>query len=259
MRLENWADTDPATPPSGVCATFTHDHRPYRLTLDERHHAASARMDPAVADLPVLFLDADGPLIPFAAKPHRRPEGFTTHRLLTPRWTRAEQERLSRTGRPHARVKPLRVWADPTLGPRLPLGHYQAVWATTWREEANEYLADLFGLPRLPSATLPEHADTRDRLHRPGRTKPHWKLPYLLDYAQGRPFAWVDDEANDADAAYLERIGYPAPTLLLTADPRTGITARDLDALARFAHACPRGDVHLWRISAPWPDPPARS
>ncbi|WP_367139226.1 MULTISPECIES: alpha/beta fold hydrolase [Streptomyces] len=33
----------------------------------------------------------DGPLNPYAAKPHRRPEGYETHRLLTPGWDAAAQ------------------------------------------------------------------------------------------------------------------------------------------------------------------------
>lgn len=31
--------------------------------------------------LPLLFLDVDGPLNPYAAKPEKRPEGYTTLRV----------------------------------------------------------------------------------------------------------------------------------------------------------------------------------
>lgn len=49
---------------------------------------------------PILYLDVDGPLNPYAAKPHRRPEGYSTHRMLPDSW-RARGYR-----------KPLRVWLN---------------------------------------------------------------------------------------------------------------------------------------------------
>jgi hypothetical protein len=33
---------------------------------------------------PLLFLDVDGPLNPYAAQPERRPEGYTTIRVPAP-------------------------------------------------------------------------------------------------------------------------------------------------------------------------------
>lgn len=42
---------------------------------------------------PVLLLDVDGLLNPYAAKPHRRPEGYQAHRLLTPRRDVTERHR----------------------------------------------------------------------------------------------------------------------------------------------------------------------
>ncbi|MFE0674948.1 hypothetical protein [Streptomyces sp. NPDC058867] len=50
---------------------------------------------------PLLFLDVDGPLNPWAAKPERRPEGCTTIRA---------------TAGPG---RPLRVWLNPAHGPAL--------------------------------------------------------------------------------------------------------------------------------------------
>lgn len=35
---------------------------------------------------PLLYLDVDGPLNPYAAKPERRPEGYTTHRMKPEGW-----------------------------------------------------------------------------------------------------------------------------------------------------------------------------
>lgn len=86
---------------------------------------------------PVLLVDVDGPLNPYAAKPHRRPEGYQTHRLLTPRWEAAERRRLTEWGLPNKPVKPLRVWLSPDHGPALEALPFDLVWATTWEEEAN--------------------------------------------------------------------------------------------------------------------------
>ncbi len=55
---------------------------------------------------PLLFLDVDGPLNPYAAKPERRPDGYTT--LRVPRSDAHEDDRgLS------SRRRPLRVWLNP--------------------------------------------------------------------------------------------------------------------------------------------------
>ncbi len=50
---------------------------------------------------PLLFLDVDGPLNPYAAKPERRPDGYTTIRV------------------PMADRRPLRVWLNPGHGAAL--------------------------------------------------------------------------------------------------------------------------------------------
>lgn len=40
---------------------------------------------------PPLLVDVDGPLNPYAAKPSQRPDGYETHRLMTPSWEAAER------------------------------------------------------------------------------------------------------------------------------------------------------------------------
>ncbi|KAB2593650.1 hypothetical protein [Streptomyces arboris] len=60
--------------------------------------------------LPLLFLDVDGPLNPYAAQPERRPAGYTTIRV--PRNNGSPDESLGLTGRRH----PLRVWLHPGPG-----------------------------------------------------------------------------------------------------------------------------------------------
>ncbi|RFU86941.1 hypothetical protein DY218_09880 [Streptomyces triticagri] len=176
---------------------------------------------------PVLLIDVDGPLNPYAAKPHRRPAGYRTYRILTPRWEAAERERLAAWGQPVGRVRPLRVWLDPSHGPALAALPYDLVWATTWEEEANSFIATELGLPRLPYLVW--------RSPRPDPPPGvYWKTPEIVDWAQGRPFAWIDDEISDADRAWVAH-HHAGPALLRRIDPRLGLTGADFTALAAWA------------------------
>ncbi|KAK1186467.1 hypothetical protein B7755_046320 [Streptomyces sp. NBS 14/10] len=181
---------------------------------------------------PVLLVDVDGPLNPYAARPHRRPEGYETHRLLTPRWHAAERRRLNEWGLPDKPVKPLRVWLNPDHGPALASLPYDLVWATTWEEEANDFLAPLLGLPTLPFVPWPEP-----------RPEPEngvfWKTPSIVTWARGRPFAWVDDEITDADRVWT-REHHAGQALLHHVDPRTGLTAADFALLSDWAQGLAR-------------------
>ncbi|MEU8677655.1 hypothetical protein [Streptomyces sp. NPDC048560] len=176
---------------------------------------------------PVLLIDVDGPLNPYAAKPSRRPEGYETHRLVTPRWAAAERDRLIEHGLPNGRVKPLRVWLNPLHGPALDALPFELVWATTWEEEANDFVAPVLGLPELPFISW---ASTR--------TTPQggvfWKTPEIVAWARGRAFAWVDDEITDSDRAWV-RAHHDGPALLHRIDPRRGLGADDFTALEEWA------------------------
>ncbi len=90
---------------------------------------------------PLLMVDVDGPLNPYAAKPHRRPPGYRTHRLLTPRWAAAERRRLTASGLPDKAPRPLRVWLNPDHGPALAALPFDLVWATTWENGTSLHLA----------------------------------------------------------------------------------------------------------------------
>ncbi|SEP08512.1 hypothetical protein SAMN05216267_10959 [Actinacidiphila rubida] len=68
-------------------------------------------------------------------------------------------------------------------------------WATTWESEANECLAPLLSLPRLPVVTWPEPSE------KPEPSGPRWKTRTCLGWAAGRPFARLDDEITDVDRA----------------------------------------------------------
>ncbi|MFF0727808.1 HAD domain-containing protein [Streptomyces sp. NPDC004134] len=153
---------------------------------------------------PLIFLDVDGPLIPFGPTWHGRPGG-TAHR--TPD-----------TG------NPLLTRVEPADGPRLAALPCELVWATTWQADANESVAPLLGLPDLPVVGIPEHDDREE----PGGL--HWKTPLLVDWAAGRPFAWVDDEISEADRRWVGD-HHPERALLHRVDPGRGLTDADFAAL----------------------------
>ncbi|RAJ51429.1 MULTISPECIES: hypothetical protein [unclassified Streptomyces] len=160
---------------------------------------------------PLLFLDVDGPLNPYAAPPERRPEGYTTIQVPVA---------SSRS--------PLRVRLNPSHGPALLALGYELCWATTWMAEADHWIAPVLGLPELPYVDF----GTGLFAHRPDGV--HWKTEAIVAYAGGRPFAWVDDEQSIADAVFVAD-HHPAPALLHHVDPRIGLREGDFTTLAEFA------------------------
>lgn len=176
---------------------------------------------------PMLLVDVDGPLNPYAAKPHQRPAGYQTHRFMTPTWEAAERRRLAQWGRPQKRLTPLRVWLNPEHGPALASLPFDLVWATTWEHEANDYIGPVLGLPRLPVIAWLT-----------GRPRPgdgvFWKTPQIVDWIGGRPFAWIDDEITEADRDYVAEY-HAGPALLRRIDPRLGLLEDDFAALEAWA------------------------
>ncbi|GAA3041473.1 HAD domain-containing protein [Actinokineospora globicatena] len=150
----------------------------------------------------VLFLDIDGPLIPFGLAP----EQYAVHRADSP-------------------GNPLLVRVDPAHGPRLAALPCELVWATTWENDANESVAPLLGLPPLPVVTWPDDANDDAGVH--------WKTRALVEWADGRPFAWIDDEITDADRAWVAA-HHEGRALLHRVDPRYGLTDADYAVLAEW-------------------------
>ncbi|WP_454613173.1 HAD domain-containing protein [Streptomyces collinus] len=158
----------------------------------------------SAAERPLLFLDVDGPLIPFGS-----PAGAAA---------------------PVGDGNPLLARLDPGVGARLMGLGCDLVWATTWMEEANTVVAPRIGLPRLPVLEWPEPA---------ARTGPrglHWKTRALVEWAGPRPFIWVDDEINAVDRQWVEA-AHPGPYLLHRVDPAEGLTDADFAVLVVTARS----------------------
>ncbi|MFJ9037978.1 hypothetical protein ACIRF8_15465 [Streptomyces sp. NPDC102406] len=164
---------------------------------------------------PLLLIDVDGPLNPWAAKPSRRPEGYQTHRMRPTGWQDPWQ-------------KPLRVWLNPAHGPSLLALPFDLVWCTTWEAEANEWIGPHLGLPELPVIKWPEDA----RKEQAGGA--FWKTKHVIQWAAGRPFAWIDDDFTDRDRSYVAA-HHEGPALLHFINPRLGLLQDDFQALAAWA------------------------
>jgi hypothetical protein len=172
----------------------------------------------ALGQLPILFLDVDGPLNPFAAKAFRSPNGYRTYRMRPAGWSATTF---------YGRRRSLPVRLNPDHGAALAGLPVQLVWATTWEHEANRLIGPRIGLPQLPVVEWPEK-------ERAGVDGLFWKTRHLAEYAAGRPFAWVDDQISPVDWRWCaER--YPAPSLLQPVDPRFGLRPKDFATIERWA------------------------
>ncbi|MEU6817518.1 hypothetical protein [Streptomyces sp. NPDC046860] len=156
----------------------------------------------------LLFLDIDGPLIPFGAPDASYPV-FGRGAGVPP------------GGGGH----PLLGRVDPGLGPRLAALGCELVWASTWMDDANAVLAPWLGLPPLPVVPWPDEVEPPALIH--------WKTRPLVDFAAGRPFIWIDDEITEADRAFVA-VHHPAPALLHRVDHDYGLTAADFTTLREW-------------------------
>jgi hypothetical protein len=175
---------------------------------------------------PLVLLDVDGPLSPWAANERTRPPGYVEHRLRVGPWWWS---------------RPLRIWLNPGHGPAL-LGlaerfGAELAWATSWDHRANAMIGPAIGLPVLPVVEVAAHLELR-----PGCAF-RWKFGAVARYAAGRPLAWLDDDfdvypaARDEFVAKRERDGLP--TELITVNPRTGITDEHLATIENWARQLP--------------------
>lgn len=156
----------------------------------------------------LLLLDVDGVLNPYAA---------------SRRWLdKSDYRRRSLSLTPSGNTYP--VWLDKAHGPLLldlaESAGLELVWCTTWEHEANMHIGPRIGLPKLPVIEF-------------GFDGERWKFRPVLEYAAGRPLAWLDDDftmQHDHRDWFLEQRG-DTPTLLREVDPQHGIRSVDLDAV----------------------------
>ena len=159
---------------------------------------------------PLLLIDVDGPLNPYAASNTslRKGKVYHVYRLLG-----------------------YKVWLNRRHGEELLklTDLYDLVWCTTWEHSANELIGPRIGLPELPviefdkSWRLPTRSDGT-----------YFKTHEVASYVRGRPFAWVDDEVSEFDEQYLKDV-LDVPVLLRKIDPAVGLAEDDFAELRMWA------------------------
>lgn len=149
----------------------------------------------------LLFIDVDGPLNPYDRSP-------------CDAWEAG-----------YARITGYHVHLHASHGPALRALPYTLVWATTWGSTANRQFSPRLGLPELPVVEFDTPEVDEDL---------YFKTPAIVEYAAGRPFAWIDDEITDADREWVAT-RHEGPALLHWVDPAVGLVDADFDVLAAWA------------------------
>jgi hypothetical protein len=156
----------------------------------------------AVGRRPLLFVDVDGVLNPYASP--NCPAGYVEHDLFpgeeAVRVCAAHGEWLAR------------------------LSHlFDLVWATSWNDEDKRLLASVLALPEFHGGvSLPS-----------GQFDPREKVPAVKALAGTRPLAWVDDMLTSEAFEWAAR-REPA-TLLVPVDPAVGLTEAMVETLVEWA------------------------
>lgn len=159
---------------------------------------------------PLLLLDVDGPLNPFGTLGGKLPEGYTEHVMRPGSWTATQ---------------PLKVRLNPSHGPSLLSLGFELVWATTWKDEANEWIGPHIGLPELEVIQL--------MVPWKNKTNLCWKTAQIVEWAAGRDFVWIDDDVTVHDADYIDR-NHDGFGGILKVSPKIGLIDRDFAELSNI-------------------------
>ncbi len=175
---------------------------------------------------PRVYLDVDGVLNAFQFDAeHASFDDFTDHAI-----TVDDQ---------HGYGRRFDVCLSRSMGERIASLPAVIVWVTTWEYHAGTYIAPLCGLPAgLTVLTSPGGTAAWDGL---------WKFDAVRRAVRDnpRPFIWVDDDldafARGSDSARRWAADLPIENLLLSPDPRAGLTVGHLEAMEAFLTKVTRG------------------
>jgi hypothetical protein len=108
----------------------------------------------------------------------------------------------------------------------------EIVWVTTWERNADSMVAPIVDLPRgLRVLDKPDGFAGHDT---------DWKFDVVRSALTSdmRPFVWIDDDMetfrSERESARAWSATLPVESLLLSPDPRSGLTHGDLDAVEDF-------------------------
>jgi hypothetical protein len=100
----------------------------------------------------------------------------------------------------------------------------EIAWATRWEEAANTWIAPLLGLPSLRYVS--------------GAAGALRKAYRVVPWAEGRPWAWLDDEPEELQIAtgMMSRAG-GTPFLPVLTERTTGLTEEHADSVKKWLHS----------------------
>ncbi|WP_372472020.1 hypothetical protein [Jidongwangia harbinensis] len=64
----------------------------------------------------------------------------------------------------------------------------------------------------------------------------HWKTAFLVQWAAGRSFVWIDDETTDVDRHWVAR-HHPGKALVHRVDPFAGLADTDFATIRQWLTA----------------------
>jgi hypothetical protein len=195
-----------------------------------------------MGDKALLFLDVDGVI------------NGDSRRFSERRTIHFSPEELAATASPFGREGgesglDLQFWLDPRSREWVQQlsEYFELVWASTWEHLANTYVSPLLGLGEL---RVVEHSKVKPTF---GEVKDHnvaqWKWRAIVPFAQGRDFAFVDDQARPLIALLRAlrddkkwELGSGEPLVLA---PKYGLSGADMIDLLAFGKTCANRDAAL--------------